>query len=215
MFNPWVDKIFWRREWLPNPVIWPGEFHGQRILVGHSLCDHKQSDMTDQKFHPGDFLFSLFFLLVHCAKCVFKIMQSPTLIKISNYLIIIITNYMVYIMFTLSSISWQHCIFYIFRCYIACYSQWPGIICHLLNINIDDTGLYLPGSWRFNNLTIGHWSSLVSSNNYRIYVLSVANPLKYPKFYLLSFSLMLIVTPFSTCFPIMKINPLYIFLERK
>ena len=68
--------------------------------MGYSLCDHKQSDMTDQKFHPGDFLFSF---LVYCAEWVFKIMQSPTLIKIGNYLIRIITNYMVYIMLALSS----------------------------------------------------------------------------------------------------------------
>ena len=27
-FNPWVGKISWRREWLPTPVFWPGEFHG-------------------------------------------------------------------------------------------------------------------------------------------------------------------------------------------
>ena len=28
MFDPWVGKITWRRERLPTPVIWPGEFHG-------------------------------------------------------------------------------------------------------------------------------------------------------------------------------------------
>ena len=26
-FNPWVGKIPWRREKLPTPVFWPGEFH--------------------------------------------------------------------------------------------------------------------------------------------------------------------------------------------
>ena len=26
--DPWVGKIPWRREWLPTPVFWPGEFHG-------------------------------------------------------------------------------------------------------------------------------------------------------------------------------------------
>ena len=25
--NPWVGKIPWRRERLPTPVFWPGEFH--------------------------------------------------------------------------------------------------------------------------------------------------------------------------------------------
>ena len=28
-----VRKIPWRREWLPSPVFFPGEFHGQRSLV--------------------------------------------------------------------------------------------------------------------------------------------------------------------------------------
>ena len=27
-FNPWVGKIPWKREGLPTPVFWPGEFHG-------------------------------------------------------------------------------------------------------------------------------------------------------------------------------------------
>ena len=26
LFNPQVGKIPWRREWLPTPVFWPGEF---------------------------------------------------------------------------------------------------------------------------------------------------------------------------------------------
>ena len=28
-FDPWVEKIPWRREKLPTPVFWPGEF--QRV----------------------------------------------------------------------------------------------------------------------------------------------------------------------------------------
>ena len=34
-FNPWVQKITWRREWQPIPVFLPGEFPGQRILAGY------------------------------------------------------------------------------------------------------------------------------------------------------------------------------------
>ena len=34
--NPWVVQIPWRRKWQPAPVFLPGEFHGQRILVGYS-----------------------------------------------------------------------------------------------------------------------------------------------------------------------------------
>ena len=35
-FNPWVRKTSWRRKWLPTSVFLPGEFHGQRSLVGYS-----------------------------------------------------------------------------------------------------------------------------------------------------------------------------------
>ena len=27
-FDSWVRKILWRRDRLPTPVFWPGEFHG-------------------------------------------------------------------------------------------------------------------------------------------------------------------------------------------
>ena len=30
-FDPWLGKIPWRRERLPTPVFWPGEFHGPYI----------------------------------------------------------------------------------------------------------------------------------------------------------------------------------------
>ena len=47
-FNPWVGKIPWRRAWQPTPVFLPGEFHGQRSLVGYSPWGHKELDMTEQ-----------------------------------------------------------------------------------------------------------------------------------------------------------------------
>ena len=34
-FDPWVRKIPWRRAWQPIPVFLPGEYHGQRSLVGY------------------------------------------------------------------------------------------------------------------------------------------------------------------------------------
>ena len=33
-FDPWVGKIPWRRERLPTPGFWPGEFHGLYIVHG-------------------------------------------------------------------------------------------------------------------------------------------------------------------------------------
>ena len=38
----------WRREWQPTPVFLPGEFHGQKSLVGYSPWDRKESDSTEQ-----------------------------------------------------------------------------------------------------------------------------------------------------------------------
>ena len=35
-FNPRGGKIPWRRKYQPTPVFLPGEFHGQRSLVGNS-----------------------------------------------------------------------------------------------------------------------------------------------------------------------------------
>ena len=50
-FGIWVGMIPWRRERLPTPVFWPGEYHGW-----YSPWGHKESDMTERlHFHflPG------------------------------------------------------------------------------------------------------------------------------------------------------------------
>ena len=39
--DPWVRKIPWRRAWQATPVFLPGEFHGQRSLVGYSPGGHR------------------------------------------------------------------------------------------------------------------------------------------------------------------------------
>ena len=41
-FDPWVGKIPWRRERLPTPVFWSGEFHGL-----YSTWGRKESDTTE------------------------------------------------------------------------------------------------------------------------------------------------------------------------
>ena len=47
-FHPWAKKIPWRKGWLSTPVFLPGDFHGQRSLVGYSPWGHKEPDMTEQ-----------------------------------------------------------------------------------------------------------------------------------------------------------------------
>ena len=54
--DPWVEKIPWRREWLPTPVFLPEEFHGQRSPTGCSPQDRTESDPTEalQQAHNSD-----------------------------------------------------------------------------------------------------------------------------------------------------------------
>ena len=42
-FDPWIGKIPWRRERLPTPVLWPGEFLGPC-----SLWSHRDPDPTER-----------------------------------------------------------------------------------------------------------------------------------------------------------------------
>ena len=44
---PGLGRSLWRREWIPTPVFLPGEFHGQRNLVGFGSWGCKESDTTD------------------------------------------------------------------------------------------------------------------------------------------------------------------------
>ena len=46
-FHPYVGKMPWRRAWQPTPVFLPGEFHGERSLVGYSPWGHKELGTTE------------------------------------------------------------------------------------------------------------------------------------------------------------------------
>ena len=48
VFNPWVRKIPWKREWQATPVFFPGKFHRQRSLAGYSPWGSKESDIAEQ-----------------------------------------------------------------------------------------------------------------------------------------------------------------------
>ena len=51
-FDPWVEKIPWRRKWHSTPVFLPGKSHGRRSLVGCSPWGCEESDVTDRlHFH--------------------------------------------------------------------------------------------------------------------------------------------------------------------
>ena len=43
---PGLGRFPWRRTWQPTPVFLPGEFHGQRSVVGYSPLGCKELDTT-------------------------------------------------------------------------------------------------------------------------------------------------------------------------
>ena len=51
MQETWIQSLSQEdtlgREWLTTPIFLPGEFHGQRSLVGYSPWGHKELDMTE------------------------------------------------------------------------------------------------------------------------------------------------------------------------
>ena len=46
-FDPWVEKIPWRRKWQATPVFLLGELHGQRSLAGYSWWDLTELDAAE------------------------------------------------------------------------------------------------------------------------------------------------------------------------
>ena len=47
-FDSWIEKIAWRRQWQPTPVLLPGKSHGQRSLVGYNPWGHRELDRTER-----------------------------------------------------------------------------------------------------------------------------------------------------------------------
>ena len=45
-FDPWDEKISWRRERLPTPVFWPGEFYGLYSPRGRKELEHDWATCT-------------------------------------------------------------------------------------------------------------------------------------------------------------------------
>ena len=45
-FDPWIGKTHWRRERLPTPVFWPGEFHGLYSPWGSKKSETEQLSLS-------------------------------------------------------------------------------------------------------------------------------------------------------------------------
>ena len=50
MFDPWVGRIPWKREWLLTPVFFVGESNAQRSLAGYSPWGCKELDTNTFTF---------------------------------------------------------------------------------------------------------------------------------------------------------------------
>ena len=68
-FNPWVQKIPWRRKWQPTPVFLPGLIPGQRCLVGYSPWSDNQLDMTERNQSETVYLITYRRLYYTCTLC--------------------------------------------------------------------------------------------------------------------------------------------------
>ena len=62
-FDPWVGKILWRRERLPTPVFWPGEFHGLYSPWGCKELDTTEQLSLSLHFHLHCFIYETLFIL--------------------------------------------------------------------------------------------------------------------------------------------------------
>ena len=81
MWETWVQFLGWddpwRKEWLPTPVFWPGEFHGQRSLTGYSPWGLNELNMSD--FHK--IYYSVSFLLQECPNHVLFSEMYPAFLR--------------------------------------------------------------------------------------------------------------------------------------
>ena len=76
-FDPWVGKIPWRRERLPTPVFWPGEFHGLYIVYGVAKSLTQQRDFHFTFFHWAGPI-GYYAISVHCLSSRGKLTESFT-----------------------------------------------------------------------------------------------------------------------------------------
>ena len=78
-FNPWVEKIPWRRTLQPTPVFLPGESPRQRSMAVHSALGCKESETTEQLSAESDNERIIMFSLVnkyYSIKQIFKYLYN-------------------------------------------------------------------------------------------------------------------------------------------
>ena len=79
-FDPWVEKILWRRKWQPTPVLLPRKSHGWRTLVGYSPWGGKQSETTERlHFHAAVYLGAWIIQSIQIGQLLLNIMMCQLL----------------------------------------------------------------------------------------------------------------------------------------
>ena len=63
-FDPWVEKISWRKNWQPTPVFLSGQFHWQRNLADYSRWGCQESETTEHA-HMHRQLYGFYILYPH------------------------------------------------------------------------------------------------------------------------------------------------------
>ena len=58
--------IPWRRDWLSTPEFLPGEFHGQRSLVGCSPWGYKELDLINTSTLSEKWLYKMKYKILYC-----------------------------------------------------------------------------------------------------------------------------------------------------
>ena len=104
-FNPWVEKIPWRRKWLSTPVFLPGEFHGQKSLEGSQRVGHDwvTNNLQSTTFTKVTDLWVLLFLFIY-------------------YFLLLFLFIYCYLLFVFIFIVIIYCLlFYLFIDFIYCY----------------------------------------------------------------------------------------------
>ena len=77
----WVREIPWRRKWQPTPVFLPGEYHGERSLVGCSPWGHKESDRTERlHFHFLSLIIMKYYVSTADLNIKHDLFDSPTIL---------------------------------------------------------------------------------------------------------------------------------------
>ena len=69
VFDPWVRKILWRREWQPTAVFLPGKFYGERSLAGYMGLQRVGPDWATDTFTFTHCYLDVFISVSHILKC--------------------------------------------------------------------------------------------------------------------------------------------------